>query len=141
MARKLRVHAADLRGVNRLVIDGIAGVVDLVEAMHYNIASVPGLIAKPKRGRTTGITGLVYRGVHGVIGLVGHGLDRLLAQLEQARLDVRRVATVGVLRHQPPRPAQPTGSLRADQAVAGCTGLSFTIRHNNEAAARIRREV
>jgi pimeloyl-ACP methyl ester carboxylesterase len=82
MVKKLRVHAADLRGVNRLTIDGIAGVVDLVEAMHHNIASVPGILAKPKRGRTTGITSLVYRSIRGVIGLVGHGLDKLLARLE-----------------------------------------------------------
>jgi hypothetical protein len=80
MVKKLREHAGDLRGVNRLVIDGIVGVVDLVEAMHYNIARVPGLIAKPTQDRTTGITGLVYRSVRGVIGLVGHGLDWLLAR-------------------------------------------------------------
>jgi pimeloyl-ACP methyl ester carboxylesterase len=82
MVKKLREHAADLRGLSRLTIAGIAGVVDLVEAMHYNIASVPGILAKPKRDRRTGITRLVYRSIRGVIGLVGHGLDRLLAQLE-----------------------------------------------------------
>ncbi|HEY1438453.1 MAG TPA: alpha/beta hydrolase [Casimicrobiaceae bacterium] len=82
MAKRLRVAAADLRGLNRLTIDGIAGIVDLVEAMHYNIASVPGILAKPKRGRTIGITGLVYRSIRGVVGLVGHGLDKLLARLE-----------------------------------------------------------
>ncbi len=82
MVKRLREHAADLRGLNQLTIAGIAGVVDLVEAMHHNIASVPGLLAKPKRDRTTGITRLLYRSIRGVIGLVGHGLDRLLAQLE-----------------------------------------------------------
>jgi pimeloyl-ACP methyl ester carboxylesterase len=82
VVKKSRVHAADLRGVNRLVIDGIAGVVDLVEAMHYNIASVPGILAKTKRNRTTGVTRLVYRSVRGVVGLVGYGLDGLLARLE-----------------------------------------------------------
>jgi pimeloyl-ACP methyl ester carboxylesterase len=81
MVKKLRVHAADLRGINRLTIDGIAGVVDLVEAMHYNIASVPGFIAEPKRDRTTGVTRLVYRSIRGAIGLVGHVLDGLLAGL------------------------------------------------------------
>ena len=81
MYRKLRGHADDLRGINRLTLDCIAGVVDLVEAMHYNIASVPGLIAKPKRERTTGITRLVYGSIRGVIGLVGHALDGLLAGL------------------------------------------------------------
>ena len=81
MIKKLRVDAADLRGLNRLTIDGIAGIVDLVEAMHYNIASVPGIRAKPKRDRTTGITRVVYQGIRGVIDLVGFGLDRLLARL------------------------------------------------------------
>ena len=82
MAGKVRIHAADLRGINRLTIDGIAGVVDLVEAMHYNIASVPAILAKAKVGRTTGVTRLVYRSVRAVISLVGYGLDRLLARLE-----------------------------------------------------------
>lgn len=73
---------ADARGLGRLTIDAIAGVVDLVEAMHVNIASVPGLLrAKPPQ-RTSGITGLVYRSINGVIVLVGHGLDRLLATLD-----------------------------------------------------------
>ncbi len=79
MVKKLRVHAADLRGVNRLTIDGIAGIIDLVEAMHYNIASIPGLMDEPKPGRATGITGLVYRSIRAMIGLVGHALDGLLA--------------------------------------------------------------
>jgi hypothetical protein len=81
MAKKLPVHAADLRGVNRLTIAGIAGIVDLVEAMHHRIAVVPRLVVRPERDRTAGITRLVYRSVHGVVGLVGHTLDRLLAHL------------------------------------------------------------
>jgi pimeloyl-ACP methyl ester carboxylesterase len=81
MVEKLRVHTADLRGVSRLTIAGIAGVVDLVEAMHHNLASVPRVIATPKRDRTSGITRLVYRSIHGVVRLVGFSLDRLLARL------------------------------------------------------------
>ena len=81
MVKKIRVHATELRAVNRLTIAGIAGVVDLVEAMHRNIASVPELFPGPAQRRTTGITGFVYRSIHGVVGLVGHGLDRLLARL------------------------------------------------------------
>jgi len=84
MAKNVRLHAADLRGVNRLTFDAIAGVVDLVEAMHYNIGSVPRLLAKSAPGRTRGITRLVYLSIRGVIGLVGHGLDRLLRRLEPA---------------------------------------------------------
>jgi pimeloyl-ACP methyl ester carboxylesterase len=81
MIKMLRVTASDLRGVNRLTIEGIAGVVDVVEAMHRNIAGVSGLLAKPNRDRTNGITRLVYRSIRGVIGLVGAGLDRLLGRL------------------------------------------------------------
>jgi hypothetical protein len=40
MVKKLQVHAADLRGVNRLTIAGISGIVELVEAMHHNIAII-----------------------------------------------------------------------------------------------------
>jgi hypothetical protein len=75
-------RSRDLRGLSRLTVDGIAGIVDVVEAMHYNIASLPGIITRPKRERTTGVTRLVYRSIHGVVALVGHGLDRLLARLE-----------------------------------------------------------
>jgi pimeloyl-ACP methyl ester carboxylesterase len=82
MARSSRARAADLRGINRLTIAGIAGIVDLVEAMHQQIASVPGSGGWRSRGRTSGITRFVYRSIHGVIGFVGHGLDLLLAGFE-----------------------------------------------------------
>jgi hypothetical protein len=82
MARSSRARAADLRGINRLTIAGIAGIVDLVEAMHQQIASVPGSGAWRSRGRTSGITRFVYSSIHGVIGFVGHGLDLLLAGFE-----------------------------------------------------------
>ena len=65
MVKMVRVHAANLRGVNRRTIAGVVGVVDLVEAMHHNMASVP-----------------VYWSMRSVIGLIGHGLDRLLTGLE-----------------------------------------------------------
>jgi len=81
MVEKLPVRAADLRGVNQLTVAGVAGVVDLVEAMHHQIAVVPRLLVKPKRDRTTGITRLVYRSIHGVTGLVGRGIDLLFAHL------------------------------------------------------------
>jgi hypothetical protein len=82
MLKTNHASASDMRGLNRLTIDAIAGVIDLVDAMHYNIASVPGIARKSKSGRTTGITGLVYRSISGTVGLVGHALDRLLAKLD-----------------------------------------------------------
>jgi hypothetical protein len=73
-------RSTHLRGAARLATDATAGLVGLVEAMHARIASVPGL---PVRGeRTSGITGLVYRSIHGVTRLVGGSVDALLALIE-----------------------------------------------------------
>jgi pimeloyl-ACP methyl ester carboxylesterase len=82
MTNNILERRADLRGVNWLVMNGIVGVVDLVEAMHYNIAGIPGLVANPERDRTTGLTGLVYRSIRTIVGLAGRGLDGLLSRLE-----------------------------------------------------------
>jgi hypothetical protein len=71
----------DLRGISRLAIDAVTGVTQLVEAMHANIARLPGPIDAPSEARTTGITGLVYRSIGGVTRLVGSGIDTALAQL------------------------------------------------------------
>jgi len=72
---------SDLRGVTQLTVAGVAGVVRLVEAMHHNIAIVPRLIARPAQDHTTGVARQVYRAIHGVVGLVGGGLDVLLGRL------------------------------------------------------------
>ncbi len=69
-----------LRGAARLATDATAGLVGLVEAMHARIASVPGLPVRSER--TSGITGLVYRSIHGVTRLVGGSVDALLALIE-----------------------------------------------------------
>ncbi|HVR95270.1 MAG TPA: alpha/beta hydrolase [Thermoanaerobaculia bacterium] len=49
---------------------------DLVEAMHHNIARIPGL---PVQRARRGIAGLVYRSIRRVTRLVGGGLDAILA--------------------------------------------------------------
>ncbi len=71
----------DLRGISRLAIDAVAGVTQLVETMHANIARRPGLIDTPTEAPTTGITGLVYRSIGGVTRLVGGSIDLALGQL------------------------------------------------------------
>ena len=72
---------SDARALSQLTIAAIARIVDLVEAMHYNVARIPGFSAEAGPERTTGITGLVYRSIGGTVGLVGHTLDRLLSRL------------------------------------------------------------
>lgn len=81
MAKRLRVPTADLRGANRLTIAAVAGVVDVVEAMHHRIAIVPRVIGRPRQDRATGIARLVYSTIRGVVALVGHGIDGVLARL------------------------------------------------------------
>jgi hypothetical protein len=70
-----------LRGAARLATDATAGLVALVEAMHARIASPPGVPVRAGE-RTSGVTGLVYRSVHGVTKLVGGSVDALLRLVE-----------------------------------------------------------
>ncbi|MBE7421297.1 MAG: alpha/beta hydrolase [Zoogloeaceae bacterium] len=81
MTRKAHLHAGDLHGFGRLAIDAVAGLTDLVEAMHHNISSVPAPLGKSPPGRTRGITGFVYGSIRGVTRLVGGGLDAVLGRL------------------------------------------------------------
>jgi hypothetical protein len=73
--------SSDLRGAGSLTIDAIKAITDLVEAMHHAITSFGGLLGDPGQQRTTGITGMVYRNIHTVTGLVGSGIDALLDRL------------------------------------------------------------
>jgi hypothetical protein len=75
---KQHATAADVQGAARLAVDATKGLTALVEAMHARIKSPPGLRGGEK---TTGITGLVYRTVHGVTRLVGGSVDALLGVL------------------------------------------------------------
>ena len=77
-------HAADLRGAAQLATDATAGLTDLVEAMHERIARLPGFGRVEAGGRTSGITGLVYRSIRGVTRVVGGSVDALLGLLAPA---------------------------------------------------------
>ncbi|MBK6630586.1 MAG: alpha/beta hydrolase [Betaproteobacteria bacterium] len=81
MPKPAHLHPTDLHGFSRMTIDAVAGLTDLVEAMHHNIASTPARLGKAPAGRTRGITGFVYRSIRGVTRLVGGGLDAVLGRL------------------------------------------------------------
>jgi PGAP1-like protein len=81
MLKKGRDPGADLRAATRLAVDATAGLTDLVEAMHRQIAGAPGILARPLAGPARGITGLVYRNVRGMTRLVGRAIDAVLGQL------------------------------------------------------------
>jgi pimeloyl-ACP methyl ester carboxylesterase len=77
--KRSKLH--DLHGFSRLAIEATLGMTDLVEAMHQNIARIPGITAPSEQHRTNGLTGLVYRSIRKITGLVGGGIDASLAQL------------------------------------------------------------
>lgn len=78
---KKRNSISDLRGAGRLAVDAVNGVIDIVEAMHYNISNFGGLLAKKGRKRTSGISGLVYRRIRSITGLAGKSFDVLMDRL------------------------------------------------------------
>ena len=81
------MNPRDLRGAARLATEATAGLTDLVEAMHERIARVPGLgdaLHGTLDGRTTGITGLVYRSIRGVTRVAGGTVDALLGLIAPA---------------------------------------------------------
>lgn len=81
MVWNLPLRKSDLRGGVRLVTDATVGVADLAEALHERIGRVPGRAAPAVPGRTSALTGLVYRAVRGVARGVGSGLEALVEEL------------------------------------------------------------
>ena len=72
---------SDIQGAGRLTIDAVQKITDIVEAMHSTITSFGGILGTQNQQRTTGITGMVYQGIHTVSGLAGNGFDTLLDKL------------------------------------------------------------
>lgn len=120
--------ASDLRGVSKLAIAATTAITDLVEAMHHNIASVPGKSVSRQDGRARGISGFVYSTVRGVTRVVGGGLDAALALVSPALKDVPDVrgrdAVVAAL-----------NGVMGDYLVASKNSLAttMTLRHNGHA--------
>lgn len=73
------LRASDLRGVAQLATQATRGVTSITEGVHQSVWRTLGASGDAKTG---GITGLVYKSVHGVTQLVGAGLDAALAKLQ-----------------------------------------------------------
>lgn len=95
------LRADDLRGLNRLTIDAVAGTVGLVESMHAAITHLPAALGAPAPGRTRGLTGWIYRRIRDTTRMVGVGVDTslsLMAPLLHAREDdARRDAVLAAI--------------------------------------------
>ncbi|MCE2970911.1 MAG: hypothetical protein LW847_11960, partial [Burkholderiales bacterium] len=78
-------HITDLRGGSRLAVDAVAGITDLVQALHGKIARAPTALGGPLvGGAVNGITALVYRSIRGVTRAVGGGIDLALGAVAPA---------------------------------------------------------
>ncbi|MFN8545986.1 MAG: alpha/beta hydrolase [Candidatus Binatia bacterium] len=68
--------------MSRLAVDATAGLTELIEALHLDIARVPAKVGGPLvEGAVSAIPWLVYRSIHGVTRAVGEGLDAVLARV------------------------------------------------------------
>lgn len=76
-------NTSDLRGLLSLMQQGASQVTDVVEDLHQTIAAPFDVLGTSTRGRTGGITGLVYRSIQGGYRLAGGGLDAALRLLPQ----------------------------------------------------------
>ncbi|MFT3820721.1 MAG: alpha/beta hydrolase [Rubrivivax sp.] len=74
---------ADLRGASLLAFGALAGVSRIVQDMHTTIGRRPAPLGALPVEPARGITGLVYRSVHGGLRLAGAGADALLAPFER----------------------------------------------------------
>jgi pimeloyl-ACP methyl ester carboxylesterase len=78
MNKKILLTASDLHGLQRLALDAVEGLTDLVEAVHLQFIAAPSGDAASTCSVTGLVTGLAYRGVRQVSALVGNALERLL---------------------------------------------------------------
>lgn len=74
-------RSTDLGAVAQLATQATLGVVDMAEGVHQSVLRTLGGPRGALPGRTGGITGLVYRSVRGITGLVGTGVDKALTGL------------------------------------------------------------
>ncbi|MBF0231108.1 MAG: hypothetical protein HQK63_16180 [Desulfamplus sp.] len=74
-------NISDLSGIGKLTIEAVSGITDIVEDLHQTILSMNGLLGSPDNHYTTGITGIVYKNIRTVTGLVGNGIDITLNKL------------------------------------------------------------
>ncbi len=76
------LRASDLRGVTQLATQATRSVTTMAEGVHHAVLGTMGLAGSKAGQQTSGITGFVYRTVHGVTELVGKGLQAAFTQLE-----------------------------------------------------------
>lgn len=100
----MHLQLSDLDGLARLAVAGVVGVTDLAEHLHDGIARTATLRPAGQTQRSSGITGLVYRSVRGVTGLVGGALElglgaaaRIAPTTPAADASAQRIRSLAIL--------------------------------------------
>ncbi len=76
------LRPSDLRAVAQLATQATRGVATMAEGVHHAVLGTMGLAGGMAGQQTSGITGFVYRTVHGVTELVGKALQATFTRLE-----------------------------------------------------------
>ncbi|WP_421209005.1 esterase/lipase family protein [Aeromonas sp. 602396] len=71
---------SDIRELAQLLTQALPATVQITEAVHQAVLGGMGIKGRDK-GKTTGLTGLIYKGVHGAANSLGSGINGLLARL------------------------------------------------------------
>lgn len=75
MRKKGHFHGSDVHAISRLALAAVEGIIDLIEELHAKIAHRP-----HSKGRTRGLSGMVYRRVRASTALAVRLSDTLLAR-------------------------------------------------------------
>ncbi|MBL0543995.1 alpha/beta hydrolase [Aeromonas jandaei] len=73
-------HLSDIRELAQLLTQALPATVQITEAVHQVVLGGMGIKGRDK-GKTAGLTGLIYKGVHGAANSLGSGINGLLARL------------------------------------------------------------
>ncbi|HHQ4672945.1 TPA: esterase/lipase family protein [Aeromonas veronii] len=71
---------SDIRELAQLLTQALPATVQITEAVHQAVQGGMGIKGR-KKGKTAGLTGLIYKGVHGAANSLGSGINGLLARL------------------------------------------------------------
>ena len=104
------LRATDLRAAAQLAVQATHGVATMAEGVHQAVWGSMAVRGGPLPGQTRGLTGFVYRAVHGVTTLVGRALEATFTRLEP---------TLGNLVDAPPETPQREAVLAALNGVLG----------------------
>ena len=76
------LRPSDARAVVQLATQATQGVARIAEGVHQSVWATLGAPAGKTADQTRGITGLVYKSIHGVTQLLGTGAEKALIRLE-----------------------------------------------------------